>query len=305
MKKTIGLIATAMFLFTGVTYSQNDFYSSTLNYSQQELFTNPAFAGSQDAFSASIDVLKQWFNHTGSPSVQRLQVHSPFFNDKAGLGISFQNESYGVTNRFNISGYYAYRMKLSSGNLALGLQLGYVGVNNSLPHTPVVDPNFVGSKALSGYNAGLGAYYSTDNYYIGLSAPRLIDNSDDGKKMENSMDFEKMPFYLTGGYLFSLDSTFKIKPAVLLSYSQEYDFGYNVSVTAYYKDKCWLGALARYNSEAGFLAGVNILNYANLTYTVTFSYGSLSTYNGLNTIHQITLSALFDTEKWKSVFKYF
>ena len=165
-----------------------------------------------------------------------------------GIGLLFQHESYGVTNNFNFGLSYAYHIKLEKGTLSLGLNGNLVTFQERYADAEIIgrDPNFMSNgKMLWGFNAGVGAYYSTDKFYAGLSLPAMFDNSlkhADYKRM-NKLDFEQAPVYLTGGYVFNMQEDIKcrLKPHVLVGYSKEYKWVYNAGVTAFFYDKCWIG----------------------------------------------------------------
>jgi type IX secretion system PorP/SprF family membrane protein len=311
MKNTIVLIATMILLSVGISHAQS-FTPSMLNYSQQELFINPAYAGSQGAFSGSAIVQSQLVKFPENPNTQRFQMHFPAVNDKIGLGLNFQHESYAITHNYNFGINYAYRIKMSKGTLSLGIQAGFASsqVNYANLDTPQEnDPMFSENKSMGGFSVGIGGYYTNDStFYLGFSIPKLIDNSlsDNGAELNNKLDFDKMPFYITGGYLFTLGQSFRLKPAALLAYSADYKFAYNIGLTGYYMDKYWLGTFARYNSELGANIGFNILDYVNINYMISFSYGSTLSKAGHGVIHEVGLNVLLGKKAdGKSLFRYF
>src|ERR1043166_8497221 len=94
-------------------------------YMFNEMFINPAYAGSKEAMNATLLHRQQWVSFPGRPVTTSFAIHGPLFDNKMGLGLSVLSEKVGVMNRSLIYGNYAYRLKLKEGhNLALGLMTG-------------------------------------------------------------------------------------------------------------------------------------------------------------------------------------
>src|ERR1043166_3844529 len=99
-------------------------------YMFNEMFINPAYAGSKEAMSATMLHRQQWVSFPGRPVTTSFSVHGPLMGNKMGLGLSVLNEKVGVLTRNLIYGSYAYRLKVhESGTLAMGL-MG--GIDNQL-----------------------------------------------------------------------------------------------------------------------------------------------------------------------------
>ena len=301
-------------IITCILFTQNanaqEYAPAQLNYQHQELFINPAYTGSHGVFSGAVSVQMQMVGFDKAPNTQRLQLHSPLVNNTMGLGLSFQHEMYGVTRNFALSAHYAYKIKMDKGILSLGLQMGFTTMQERYAEleTPIPDPLFAeNTQPLWGFSSGVGAYYYDSLFYIGLSIPQLIDNSliTAERKLANKLNFEKTPIYLTGGYVFTLSRDFKLKPAALFSYSSYRGFGYNVNLTSYYKNKCWLGAIARYNKQAGGFVGVNIENYVNIGYMFTVNYGSAFSKVSQSAIHEISIAVMLSPKNETNKFKCF
>src|SRR5665647_3867616 len=85
------------------------------HYVVNGLAINPAYAGCQDALSATISYRDQWVGFKDSPKSYFLSVHTPVYNDRVGLGLLVEKNSIGIFKETNILGNYAYRMELSHG----------------------------------------------------------------------------------------------------------------------------------------------------------------------------------------------
>lgn len=287
-------------------YSQELKVPSLTDYYQQELYINPAVTGTQGNIASTLSLRKQWMQIEGSPAIQRLQVHSPFFKNKMGLGLTLEHETLGVSGNFSLGVNYAYHLTLAKGVLSLGMQTNLVTFQENLGEVSTfdaTDPMFrSNTQLLAGFDLGIGAYYYTENFYAGISAPTLFDNSlkqSTDYKLVNSLSFQKAPIYITGGYVFKIKSFDKIKwhlkPHVLLGYSSFYKWVYNIGATSFFYDKVWVGMNVRYNNEIGASIGVRLMNLININYSFSTNYLNLPyAYRGFT--HEIRMNVLFDNK---------
>ena len=96
----------------------------TDQYINNPMAINPAFAGCDDALSATVLYRTQWVGFKDAPKSKILSVHTPLSYDKVGLGLLIHKNSIGIFRETSISGNYAYRIELPSGKLALGIVTG-------------------------------------------------------------------------------------------------------------------------------------------------------------------------------------
>jgi len=209
---------------------------SPVNAQQQPLHTmfmynklliNPAYAGYHDHVCASAIVRQQWIGFDGAPETQSLSIHGPLSSQRIGIGMNLQRRSLGVSSSTTIDAIYDYRFPLGDGTLSLGVQASgrFLEVDYSDPAVKTVqdigiDPGveaIADNKFLA--NAGAGAYYYTPSFYIGLSAPRLI-NSDIDFEVNNLFTArEQAHYYLMSGVALPLTHKMSFVPQVLFRYS--------------------------------------------------------------------------------------
>ncbi len=109
-KKIISAVCLGFLLF-GTVNVKAQYDAMFTQYMFNEMFINPAYAGSKDAMAVTAVNRQQWVNFPGRPVTTTFSMHGPVINDKMGLGISFLNEKIGVLNR-NLSYLsYSYRIK--------------------------------------------------------------------------------------------------------------------------------------------------------------------------------------------------
>src|SRR6187431_295876 len=112
---------------------QAQFEPQFSQYMFNEMFINPAYAGSRKQISATMVYRNQWVGLEGAPKTQTASIHGPLMNKKLGLGVTIMNETIGVTHQFSVYGNYAYRFQVGSdGAFALGLQGGFINHQEDL-----------------------------------------------------------------------------------------------------------------------------------------------------------------------------
>lgn len=209
--------------------------SETLDAQQQSLHTmfmynkllvNPAYAGYHEHPCATAHVREQWIGFDGAPKTQSLSFHGPLSSQRIGIGFNIQRRSIGVSSSTTIDGIYDYRFPVGTGVLSLGVQASarFLEVDYTDPNVRTVqdidlDP---GVESISDNkfiaNVGAGVYYYTPKFYVGLSAPRLM-NSDIDFELNNLFTArEQAHFYLMTGVALSLDHRMSFVPQVLVRY---------------------------------------------------------------------------------------
>jgi len=194
-------------------------------YMYNQKIINPAYAtGDQEEVNLGALYRSQWVGIDGAPSTGSFFVHYPV-NDRIELGLSFTNDDIGnVVTENNIYADFAYILPVSEqGKLSLGLKAGVT----------LFDANFNGFELQSGGsstddafrdnvnqtfpNVGAGAFYYTDRFYAGLSAPNLLTTTHlENNSGVQSTGVEEIHMFLTSGYVFDLNEQIKLKPAFLL-----------------------------------------------------------------------------------------
>ncbi|MEN0048290.1 MAG: PorP/SprF family type IX secretion system membrane protein [Bacteroidota bacterium] len=180
MKKIYTL---SFFFFSSFLLLQGQQDPTITTYMFNGLAFNPAYAGSQGFLSSNFVNRSQWLgwsdNESTAPKTQILSLHAPI-QERIGLGFHISNDVIGATRSTNLSFAYAYRVKLPIGVASIGLQSSLYSwradwSNVTLKDGFELDPAFNGmqeSKVLP--NFGIGTYFRADNYYVGISIPRLL-----------------------------------------------------------------------------------------------------------------------------------
>lgn len=178
-------------LLTISAYSQQD--AQYTQYMYNTLSVNPAYAGSKDIFSILGLYRSQWVGLDGAPTTQTLSLNSPIGKNMGG-GISIVNDKIGPSSETYFDVDFSYAIKLKEDlKLSFGLKAGLnvLDVNfNKLEGGREPDNMFennIDKRTMP--NIGIGAYLYSDNYYLGLSAPDLLETDHYNEMNSNGESF--------------------------------------------------------------------------------------------------------------------
>ncbi|MFT4698900.1 MAG: type IX secretion system PorP/SprF family membrane protein [Flavobacteriaceae bacterium] len=265
MKHNYFTILLLVLLGTLAVQSQQDPQYTQYMYNTQVI--NPAYAGSGDALSVGLLYRTQWVGLEGAPKTATLTGHMPIGSlDNMGLGLSIVTDEIGPAKETNLVVDYSYTINTSANaQLAFGIKAGIdlldVDFNklNQNPNTPDSQlVNNVDNKFQP--QIGAGAYYYTDNYYIGLSVPNfLTTNHFDESSITNtsieSLAAERLHYFLIAGYVFDINDNLKFKPATLIKAISGSPLQADFSANFLINDKFTLGAAYRWSAAMSAMVG--------------------------------------------------
>ncbi|MCU0359592.1 MAG: type IX secretion system membrane protein PorP/SprF [Bacteroidia bacterium] len=272
------------------------------NYMFNEMFINPAYAGSNGAMSATLLHRQQWVNFSGRPVTTSFSLHGPIINDKMGVGISVLNERIGVLQRNLIYGDYAYRIKVQDkGTLALGLMAGVdMQVNRfselKVNDNGITDPQLsMNSPNIVAPNMGTGVYYHTKSFYGGFSIPRLIDNqvsfNNGGAVKTSKVEFKKFTYYFTAGNMFTINDEFKLRANAMIKYVASAPIQLDLGANLLIREMFWTGLSFRTGSAISLLLGYQVNSQFLVNYSYDYGVNQIQKYSQGS--HEFVLSYLF------------
>jgi len=295
-----GIITLAFALTSALSFAQQDEQMSLYMYNQ--LYYNPAYAGSRDAVSAIAIARFQWVNFEGAPRSQWFSVHAPLMQRYLGVGLNAVNDRIGNRTRTavyaDVSG--SIPVNKNGSRIAVGLSGGFDVIGYDFSEVKVNDPSdpyfgkvYTDTKP----NVGAGLYYYGEKHYIGISSPRLLEvNSNNFDTLVTRLNSRH--FFLSGGYVFTLNSVLKLKPSTLIKYTPHAPITIDVNATFLMYDCVWAGLMYRFHESMG----VNILVDFKKTFGVGYVYDF--PINGLRTFqsgsHEIFLR--YDMRPKKSAY---
>lgn len=262
IKKYYLLIATVML---GVYASQAQQDAQYTQYMYNTMSVNPAYAGSRGAFSITGLHRSQWLGLEGAPETQSLNLHTPINNSRVGLGFSIINDRIGdgVNQDTYFDVTFSYTVPTSeTGKLSFGLKAGGHLLNLDFSKLSAFDQEPPGTYADNidnkfSPNVGLGVYYHTDKYYLGLSAPNILE-TEHFNTSSLSTAKERVNLYLITGYVFNLSDRTKFKPALLTKMVSGAPLQVDLSANFLFNDKFMLGAAYRWDAAVSALTGFQI-----------------------------------------------
>lgn len=285
-------------LFYNNTMAQQDPQFTQYTYNMSVV--NPAYATSNlGVINLGAYYRKQWTNTLGSPRTVSFFAHTPF-NNKIEMGLTFTTDEIGEDiikiNEKNMNADFAYLLNINDDSkLALGLKAGvtlydtnFSGVLIS-PNDPTFSDSNNGNQVYP--TLGAGAYYFTDTYYIGLSAPNVLQT----KQLEetiviNELGREEVHFYMIGGYVFSINDNLKLKPSFMVRAVKGAPVNLDVSVNTILHNRFEAGISYRYNDAVSGILGLRVTPSLKVAYSYDATVSNFSNYN--NGSHEIVL--LFD-----------
>jgi type IX secretion system PorP/SprF family membrane protein len=294
-----------MMLLSAVAQAQ--FEPQFTQYMFNEMFINPAYAGSRDQISATMVYRNQWVGLQGAPKTQTASIHGPLMNKKIGIGLSMMNESIGVTHQFSVYGNYAYRIQTgTNGALAMGLQAGIINHQENLSEVITNEQNdnefLFNTPRVILPNAGFGMYYNTDRFYAGVSIPRMLLNKvagDGSSDVKSKFSFKTWHYYFTSGYVFFLSETVKMKPTIMVKAVQGAPVVGDFSCNMLLKDVFWIGA--SYRTEDSFAGIVEFQITPQLRIGYSYDYTTTELNNYSSGTHEVNIGYDFSFNKKKVV----
>ncbi|SFN77739.1 PorP/SprF family type IX secretion system membrane protein [Salegentibacter flavus] len=285
--KKVYLIILVLFVAAPATAQQLPQFTQ---YMYNTISINPAYAGSRDGFSITALNRNQWAGINGAPNTQTLSIHSPLRNDKVGLGLSVINDKTGYENYTYLYSDFSYRLDLSADvSLNLGLKGGfsYYNLDEDLFTEPAVmnDPFFQDRFNKWTPNFGLGFYLSAQDWYIGASAPKVINNNN--HEYNNFLSMEQVHYYFTGGYVFDLSDNVKLRPTGLVKLTSGAPLSVDISSTFIFNEKFYLGGTYRIDDALGAFLDVEIFDGFRAGYAYEYSISDIRPYTSGS--HEILL----------------
>jgi len=256
-------------------------------YFFNQAMINPAYTGVNDIFNATAISRTQWLGIDGAPTTNTLNVTSSAFKNKVGLGANLIYDTYGINNNTEFNLAYSYKISTPLGHVfSMGLQAGIVNYNYNYDRLTL---QYVDDVALTNpqqnvtkENFGVGFWYMSKDYYIGLSVPRMFDIKVNDGGIESTR--YRRHYYLSAGYVFDQLFSIKFKPSMMLMYIDKDNYALDLNASVLLNEIIWLGASLRNFGTAGLntqmKVGENLkLGYAfelPLTNTALIGFGTHS-----------------------------
>lgn len=262
------------------------------------LAINPAYAGSEDALSATLMYRNQWTDIEGSPKTLTGAIHSPLGNERVALGLLVINDKIGVNSQTSIMGNYAYKIEMGEGNLSFGVGMGVTLLDigwDKLKAIDIEDIELLGtSEHLANPNFSAGVYYHSQKFYYGISIPFFLSYAYNSttKEIDLKNDVSEYNYHITGGYFFDINRNLKFSPSALIKYHTGNAFQVDVCTQLIMRERLWVGLIFRSSDAVASLFQLAITDQFRLAYSYDFDIGK--TGNHHRSSHEVMLKFVLD-----------
>jgi len=292
------LILVLAFLSVGIVSAQQvpQFSQNMFN----KLANNPGFAGSRGVIATSVLHRSQWMGVEGAPSTQNFSVDAeiPFLN--GGVGLNIVKDEIAQFSNLGLQASYAYRTELGIGQLGLGMSVGMYqsGVNGADFNPAQSGDGAIPMNSISGskLDLGAGAYFNTQDVYIGISSAHMSEpvvEWSDGKQYAL-----KRHYFLIAGYYYEINPVLSLNPSIYLKNAPGVS-QLDVNTNLIYNNKMWGGVSYRLDEGLILLAGMNITDdfRFGIGYDVTMA-------NPLGDSFEVMLGYNFKIKRNNTISKY-
>lgn len=301
MKKVLGSIIFSFFAIA-TFYAQQD--AQYTNYMYNTMNINPAYAGSRGTMSVFGLHRTQWVGLDGAPTTNTFAIHSPIRESNVGVGLSFINDVIGPAEESTISADFSYTINTSDTyKLAFGFRATAHLLNVDFSKLNIYNQG----DALAQYNIdnrfspnfGAGAYWYSENTYLGVSIPNMLETQHFDKTQvaysATSVPYERMHYHIIGGKVFDIYPDIQFKPAFLAKIVEGAPLQLDLSANFMFQEKFTLGAAYRWDAAMSALAGFQVNDNWFIGYAYDAEVTKLANYNSGS--HELFLRYEFSRKK--------
>ncbi|MBA4318739.1 MAG: hypothetical protein C0412_10090 [Flavobacterium sp.] len=275
-----------LFLIGSTVQAQQD--SQFTQYMYNTININPAYAGMRGVMSVFALHRTQWVGLDGAPVTNTASINTPIGGSNVGLGASIVNDRIGPSTENNIAVDFSYTIKTSDTyKLSFGLKasanlldIDFTRLNQADLNDYSFDTN-IDNKFSP--NIGVGVYLHSDNTYIGLSVPNLLETNHFDRYANTGANShvatEKINYYLIAGHVFDLSANVKFKPALLTKMVQGAPLQVDVSGNFLINEKFMAGVAYRWSAAMSAMVGFQATDSWFIGYGYDMETTKLANYN--------------------------
>ena len=253
---------------------------------------NPAYVGMRSDISLSLLSRKQWVNIEGAPETETISLQGRTF-DSVGMGFSVVQDKLGLIEDTSMAMDLSYTMVTSRySRLAFGIKGGFSNFNNQLSIGLTPDNEKYPDLTDIYPKAGVGMFFYTKKYYIGVSVPQLFKSPEfrlDSNNFSSILN-EYQSYFITHGYVFDINENVKFKPSTLIKYNTDLPISIDLNMNILFKNQVEFGISYRYNDSVSAMAALIVNKSIRLGYSYDYTLTNLGGFNAGS--HEIML--LFD-----------
>lgn len=293
-----------MLLTSGKTsYAQQDpMYN---HYMFNAMAINPGYTGLKGYPRISSLSRLQWAGFDGAPKTQYISYDMRLPKKNLGLGMNVVYDKAGPSQTTHMFANIAYHLQVAEESfLSMGIRAGLSWYKIGLADINTIND---GDKQFAhninndmAPNFGLGFYYYTPNYYIGISTPALIENKfkagGDGNTIVGK---ENRHLFIIGGYVYEITDDLIFKPSFLVRYAHGGFVSADITALVLIRDRLWCGPMWRIGTAMGAQARFKINPQVTIGYACDFATNDLA--GKQFGTHEIMLTYHFNKNKFYNI----
>lgn len=279
-------------------YAQQDAQFTQYMYNMSVI--NPGYAKDDpDLVNLGLLHRAQWVGSVGGPTTSTFFAHTTLGNRMEG-GISAIHDQIGdVVKETNLFADFAYAIPVSKNTkLSFGVKAGATffstNFNGFVYSDDLPDPAFANNISRTYPNIGVGAFYFGKQFYVGFSAPNLLESEhlDNNSGIVTSRK-EETHLFFTAGYVYDINERLKIKPAMMAKSVSGAPIALDITTNVLINDVFEIGVGYRFDDAISGLVNFRIIDSLRIGYAYDYTLSNLGRFN--SGTHEIIL--LFDLGK--------
>lgn len=244
-------------------------YLTLGQYTELLPYYNASAIAATDALHLRAVHNRQWEGVDGASKSFLLMADMPlrFLRQTHGIGVQMSNDAFGLFVDTELSARYAFRMKLGTGRLHIGLGVHFVtsrfegskiyipegidGMSSTDVSLPTTDVSG------QGIDASVGLFYQHPRWWVGLSTGQLLAPT---ILLDNKYQRERTRAYtLVAGYNYqTAHSLFLWTPSLMAQIDDLQMYRLEGRMGVWYREKFHLAAMYRHASAVGVALGIKL-----------------------------------------------
>ncbi len=262
-------------------------------YMENLLVINPAFAGSKENGNVLLVARNQWVSLPNSPITRSFAYQTPTENKNVGLGFSVMYDKIGPQKQTGVYIDYSYFLRVGENyKLGMGLKGGVSFYRASLTDLITIDPDPIYSQDIYKNflpNIGVGFFLFSKDTYLGLSVPKLIENTITRDDYQTEyLNRQEIHLYTVAGKKFSLSEDFQLKTNAMMRFVLNSPISFQLTALAGFQNKFWVGGMLRFGDSYGIVTQFQATEKMLIGYSYDLTTSNLNAYS--NGTHEIMFS---------------
>ncbi len=273
------VLAFIVMIYCGAMAQQEPQYTQYM-YNPSQI--NPAYSGSL-GYATTFGLYRaQWIGLEGAPKTANLSFHKPIENSKVGYGINILNDRIGPSELTYVNVDFSYTLLFGDDSrLAFGIKAGGELLNIDYTKLSQYNPGDVlYQNNLNKFspNIGAGIFYYTEDSYIGLSVPMML-NTTFYDEVAVSTANRRQNFYLSAGKVYDLNYDIKFKPAIIAKVVSGAPLQLDLTANFLINEKITAGLAYRMSAALSGLVGFQVTDKLFIGYGYDRETTRLSNFN--------------------------